>query len=56
MTEHKAASDHEEGFLTETEQLDKSLPDSSGLCQPEQKTQTDAAEFSDEFVPGTTCK
>lgn len=56
MTEHQASSDHDEGFKSELEQLDKSLPEASGLCQPEQKSQTDMAELNDEFVPGTMCK
>lgn len=59
MTEHKADSDHCEGFQTETEQLDKNLPESHPtmlIAEPEQKSQTDMSEFNDEFVPGTMCK
>ncbi|XP_028995099.1 transforming acidic coiled-coil-containing protein 3 isoform X2 [Betta splendens] len=53
MTKHSAASG--DGFQSDAEQLDNNLPESHPTMstEPEQKSQNDMSEFSDEFVPGT---
>lgn len=49
-TEHEAAPDREEGVQLEAQQPVESLPEFSGSSQPEQAA---AADFNEEFVPGT---
>nr|XP_020458996.1 transforming acidic coiled-coil-containing protein 3-like [Monopterus albus] len=53
VSEHKAASDHDEARQPEGDQLVQSLPEPSDLCQPEQKSQSGMLD-NEEFVPGAT--
>ncbi|XP_026157531.1 transforming acidic coiled-coil-containing protein 3 [Mastacembelus armatus] len=55
ITEHKAASDHENQLHPETEQFMQSFPEPSQLFPPAQtQSQTTMLEVNEEFVPGAT--